>query len=75
MVQFEYTINDISTKYLLKDFCQFFERKGYLLGKLYLDGVFFEPYAYVDENFHGPNFIAVAPDRGEIGRSLAMKAA
>jgi hypothetical protein len=43
----------------LKDFYEFLEAYGYLIGKLYPYGVHFKNYSYDDEDFKGPNFIAV----------------
>jgi hypothetical protein len=50
LVQFEYGQGNILSKYLLYDFCRFFNERGYEVGKIFPN--------YVDENFIGPNFLA-----------------
>lgn len=59
MIQFEYTELNIDSRFLLKDFYECLEAYGYQIGKLYPYGVHFKKYSYDDEDFKGPNFIAV----------------
>jgi len=66
MVQFEYGYINITTKNLLLDFYEFFEKYGYDLGKLYPKQVEFRKYSYKDEDFIGPNFIAIRNDDAEL---------
>jgi len=61
VVQFEYGMVNIITKYLLKDFYSFFESRGYKVGKLFPKGVNFGDYRFEDEDFRGPNYIAASP--------------
>lgn len=65
VVQFEYGLINISTKFLLRDFHSFFESRGYQVGKLMPAGVRFRPYQFEDEDFLGPNFVAAAPEAVE----------
>ena len=62
VIQFEYGLVNISTKFLLRDFYAFFEARGYQVGKLMPTGVRFRPYEFEDEDFIGPNYIAASPD-------------
>jgi hypothetical protein len=66
MIQFEYGYINITTKNLLLDFYEFFEKYGYDLGKLYPKHVEFRKYSYKDEDFIGPNFIAIRNDDAEL---------
>jgi FkbM family methyltransferase len=58
VVQFEYGQGNILSKFLLYDFCQFFETRGYAVGKIYPNYVDFREYAMTDEDFIGPNYLA-----------------
>ena len=62
VVQFEYGTVNILTRYLLKDFYAYFEERGYRVGKLFPRRVRFRPYRLEDEDFLGPNYVAVAPE-------------
>jgi len=61
VVQFEYGMLNILTKFLLRDFYQFFEGRGYKVGKLFPRFVRFREYRFQDEDFRGPNYIAASP--------------
>lgn len=60
-IQFEYGRGNIITKKLLKDFYIFLEKYNFILGKIYPKYVEFKPYSFEDwdEDFVGPNYIAV----------------
>jgi FkbM family methyltransferase len=60
IIQFEYGRVNIASKFLLSDFYKLFKEKGYKIGKLTPQGVLFKEYAYEDEDFMGPNFIAAS---------------
>ncbi len=62
IVQFEYGMVNISTKFLLRDFHLLFEKRGYKVGKLFPTSVRFRDYRFEDEDFRGPNYIAAAPE-------------
>lgn len=62
VIQFEYGMVNIATKFLLRDFYEFLGSRGYRVGKLYPDYVRFREYRFEDEDFRGPNFIAASPD-------------
>ncbi len=61
VVQFEYGMVNIITKFLLKDFYALFESHGYKVGKLFPDFVRFREYRFEDEDFRGPNYVAASP--------------
>ena len=62
VVQFEYGMINIVTKFLLRDFYTHFEDRGYRVGKLFPGYVRFRPYRFQDEDFLGPNYVAASPD-------------
>lgn len=62
VIQFEYGMVNIVTKFLLRDFYTFFESRGYKVGKLFPDFVRFREYRFQDEDFLGPNYIAADPE-------------
>jgi FkbM family methyltransferase len=71
VIQFEYGKVVILTHFLLKDFYDLLEGKGYALGKLYPDHVDFRAYKLEDEDFLGPNYVAVRRARADIIRALS----
>jgi FkbM family methyltransferase len=62
VVQFEYGMGNIVTKFLLRDFYLYFESRGYRVGKLFPDSVRFREYRLQDEDFLGPNYVAASPE-------------
>jgi FkbM family methyltransferase len=71
-VQFEYGLANIESHVLLLDFHRRFDALGYDVGKVYPNHVDFRPYdRRVDEDFRGPNFIAVSRARAELRGRLA----
>lgn len=71
VIQFEYGTGSIITKFMLKDFYDFFTPHGYVLGKIYPNYVEFRDYSFSHEDFTGPNFLAVRRDRDDLIRCLA----
>jgi FkbM family methyltransferase len=73
-VQFEYGHLNASVRFLLGDFYDLFGGYGYVVGKIYPDRVEFRDYdAWRDENFRGPNYLAVHGDRTDLIRRLAAR--
>lgn len=71
VVQFEYGRFNATVRFLLGDFVDLFEGYGYTVGKVFPDGVDFSPYnAWRDEDFRGPNYIAVHRRRGDLVQRL-----
>ena len=63
VIQFEYGQVNIITKALLIDFYQFFYGQGYKIGKIYPNYVEFTDYGFTQENFLGPNYLAIRQER------------
>lgn len=70
-VQFEYGRANVVTRCLLKDHYERFEPLGYRVGKIYPTKVDFRGYRYEDEDFRGPNYLAVADSATELIAALA----
>jgi FkbM family methyltransferase len=66
VIQFEYGQASIITKFLLRDFYELLTGHGYVVGKIYPKHVEFRPYALADEDFIGPNYLAVHRTRPEL---------
>lgn len=59
IIQFEYGYANVLTKDLLIDFYKMLVPMGYSIGKLSPNGVDFKTYGLLDEDFKGPNYVAV----------------
>jgi FkbM family methyltransferase len=70
LVQFEYGALNLSTRQFLGDYWRFLTDRGFLVGKLYPEGVAFKPYDLMDEDFTGPNYIACRRDRPDLIAAL-----
>lgn len=70
VIQFEYGMAAILMRVLLRDFYELLEGHGYALGKIYPNYVEFRACRLEDEDFRGPNFLAVRRDRVDLIRSL-----
>jgi FkbM family methyltransferase len=73
LVQFEYNTTNIVSKFLLRDAYDFFSKLGYRVGKLYPNYVEFRDYHYRQEDFCGPNIVAVHKDDNELLELLSSK--
>ena len=72
--QFEFGMVNIYSKFLLKDFWEFFSNHGYILGPVMPKGVDFKEYNTRDENFQGPpNFFAVHKSKSKIIEAVKRK--
>lgn len=71
MIQFEYGYVNIVVKFLLKDFYDLLVPYGMKIGKIYPDRVEFRDYDLHDENFLGPNYLAVHASMEPLIRDLA----
>jgi FkbM family methyltransferase len=73
-IQFEYGHLNASVRFLLGDFYDLFDGYGYVVGKIFPDHVAFDEYdAWRDEDFRGPNYVAVHRDRAELIERLAAR--
>lgn len=70
MIQFEYGIANIASKWLLMDAYELLTPLGFRLGKLGPGGVKFKGYQFSDETFLAPNIVAVHSSRTDILGSL-----
>jgi FkbM family methyltransferase len=75
VIQFEYGYAAILSRALLIDFYEYLEPLGFRIGKLHRHGVRFRPYSLFDENFFGPNFVAVQASRSALLEQLAERRA
>jgi FkbM family methyltransferase len=75
VIQFEYGHWNIFSHFLLLDFYRLLEPLGFMLGKLYADGVAFKRWDAAAENFHGPKYVAVHSDRRDIIDAIRSKRA
>lgn len=66
VIQFEYGYVNIDTHFLLKDFYDYLAHFNMTIGKMYPDYVDFRPYRHSDEDFCGPNYLAVRSDRQDL---------
>lgn len=63
IVQFEYGYTHGDAHFLMRDFCEWFEARGYAVGRLTPRGVAFQPWHYRMNDFRsGPNYVAVRAD-------------
>lgn len=70
MVQFEYGPLNLTTRKLLADYDRFFADHGFVMGKIYPEGVAFKPYELDDEDFVGPNYLACHQRRADVIAAL-----
>ncbi len=59
IIQFEYGHTYLPSKHSLSDVYRLLEPSGYVIGRLYPNGVEFSPYQLEKENFRIGNFVAV----------------
>jgi FkbM family methyltransferase len=71
IIQFEFGYINISTRKLLIDYYDLFEKYGYIIGKIYPKSVDFRNYNKKHEDFIGPNYIAVKKNDFEIIKILS----
>jgi FkbM family methyltransferase len=73
VIQFEYGMINIYSKFLLLDFWRLLTEYGFVLGPIMPRGVAFRSYDARDENFQGPpNFAAVHASKPEIIRAVTL---
>jgi FkbM family methyltransferase len=74
-IQFEYGYGNGDTHWLMKDFAHFLAQRGYVVGKLWHDGVAFTPFEYSWNDFEsGPNYVAVGREDFGLQRLVARSA-
>lgn len=70
LVQFEYGQLNVATRDFLGDFYRFFTDRGFIVGKLFPEGVSFKSYELDDEDFLGPNYLACSAARTDLIEAL-----
>jgi FkbM family methyltransferase len=74
LVQFEYGYLHADAGVSMKQFFSFFTTRGYIVGKLWHDGVEFTNFFYWLNNYDsGPNFVAVRADDVDIQNAISIK--
>jgi len=71
VIQFEYNVNNIISKFLLRDFYELLNKHGYIIGKIYPKSVEFSEYNFKLEDFIGLNYIAIPKEAVELKRQLS----
>lgn len=71
VVQIEYGLANILSRFLLRDIYEFFAARDYKIGKIYPTYVDFRDYRLTDENFIGPNYLAVSQRRDDLIKLLS----
>lgn len=71
VIQFEYGLVNILSRFLLRDFYEYLALKGYSIGKLYPTYVDFREYQLTDEDFLGPNYVACRKEKSQYVAALA----
>ena len=66
IIQFEYGQVNIVAGVLLRDLWSMLSSHGYVVGKIFPTYVDFRAYSLADEDFRGPNFLAVLADREDL---------
>ena len=70
LIQFEYGQASIVTGFSLRDYHRMLGELGYVVGKIYPNGVDFRDYRFDDEDFVGPNYLACRGDRRDLLEAL-----
>ncbi|MGU3358825.1 FkbM family methyltransferase [Methylobacterium sp. M6A4_1b] len=74
VIQFEYGMINIYSKFLLLDFWRVLTGHGFVLGPIMPRGAAFRSYDARDENFQGPpNFVAVHASKPEIIQAVRLR--
>lgn len=74
VIQFEYGYTHADARFLMRDFFSLLNSKGYIVGKLWSDGVECSDFFYWLNNFKsGPNYVAVREDDIEIINKISTK--
>lgn len=72
VIQFEYNYLSIHSRTLLLDYYELLTPLGYTVGKIHPNGVAFKNYEVGDENWIGPDCIAVHSSRHDLVERLAV---
>jgi FkbM family methyltransferase len=71
-VQFEYGYVNGDSKFLMRDFYEFFRKYGYVVGRVVKGPIVFRDWTYKDNDFmSGPNYVAIREDDLALGNRLS----
>jgi FkbM family methyltransferase len=70
VIQFEYGYGNLLSRFLLKDFYELLRPRDMRIGKIFPGAVEFRDYDLHDEDFIGPNFLAVHASMGPLLKAL-----
>jgi FkbM family methyltransferase len=74
VVQFEYGFANIASRALLADFYAYLTERGFVVGKIWPKEVDFRAYDLrTDEDFRGPNYLAVRRERSDLVAKLGTR--
>jgi len=72
LVQFEYGYVNGDAKFLMRDFYEFFEKLGYIVGRVRKGPITFDKWTYRHNDFKsGPNYVAIRADDSELKNILS----
>jgi FkbM family methyltransferase len=71
VVQFEYGYANALSRFMLRDYYALFASYGYRIGKIYPRRIEFKEFDVQDENFWGPNYVAVRDDLVDLQSALS----
>lgn len=72
-IQFEYDRTCILERFLLLDYYELLVPLGFTLGRLKPNGCMFKDYSLFDEDFHGPDYVAVHNSRSDLIELLSPR--
>ena len=72
LIQFEYGYINGDTKFLMRDFYEYFEKLGYITGRVRKGSIYFDKWTYQLNDFKsGPNYVAIRADDLELKNILS----
>lgn len=72
LIQFEYGPMNIEARSFLKDFFDYLQPLGYMIGKLFPDGVEFKSYHYKMDDFKWANYVAVLKTEVDLIKNISV---
>lgn len=71
LIQFEYGYTNGDAKFLMRDFYEYFEKLGYIVGRIRKGSIIFDKWTYKHNDFKsGPNYVAIKADDLELKNVL-----
>ena len=73
LIQFEYGYTNGDSRFLMRDFYEFFVKLGYIVGRVQKGGITFEKWTYKNNDFNsGPNYVAIRDDDVDLRKALGL---